>query len=93
MKLCSILAFNIYFVLTGIVDFEGNSPPLNSSDDRTLRQRNRVRKKVQQRRPDGVYSYPCRHLGRNGIILIFFLCGNVFLISAFALISSISIKH
>ncbi|XP_076453878.1 fibronectin type-III domain-containing protein 3A-like isoform X4 [Babylonia areolata] len=43
----------------------GASPPLNSSDDRTLRQRNRVRKKIQQRRPnEGYYPQQGRHMGR-----------------------------
>ena len=47
------------------MSFEGASPPLNSSDDRTLRQRNRVRKKIQQRRPpEGYYPQPGRNPGR-----------------------------
>ncbi|RUS77546.1 hypothetical protein EGW08_014700 [Elysia chlorotica] len=47
-------------------EFDGGaSPPLNSTDDRTLRTRNRVRKKLQQRRinsNDGGY-YPNNHSG------------------------------
>ncbi|CAL1527876.1 unnamed protein product [Lymnaea stagnalis] len=45
----------------------GASPPLNSTDDRTLRTRNRVRKKLQQRRinsNDGFYPTPPRPIGR-----------------------------
>ncbi|XP_059174236.1 fibronectin type-III domain-containing protein 3A-like isoform X2 [Physella acuta] len=44
----------------------GASPPLNSTDDRTLRTRNRVRKKLQQRRinsNDGFYPTPQRSMG------------------------------
>lgn len=51
--------------LVFVMSFEGASPPLNSSDDRTLRQRNRVRKKIQQRRPpEGYYPQPSRNPGR-----------------------------
>ena len=46
--------------------FSGPSPPLNSTDDRTLRTRNRVRKKLQQRRVNGndnFYPNPPRFQG------------------------------
>ncbi|KAK7478993.1 hypothetical protein BaRGS_00029754 [Batillaria attramentaria] len=47
------------------MSFEGASPPLNSSDDRTLRQRNKVRKRLQQRRPpEGYYPQQGRPSGR-----------------------------
>ncbi|XP_070212952.1 fibronectin type-III domain-containing protein 3a-like [Littorina saxatilis] len=55
------------------MDLEGASPPLNSSDERTMRQRNRVRKKIQQRRPpEGFYqplgrSNPRRRGGGGGV--------------------------
>ncbi|XP_035829231.1 fibronectin type-III domain-containing protein 3a [Aplysia californica] len=50
------------------MDVEGKcaSPPLNSTDDRTMRTRNRVRKKLQQRRVnsnDNYYPNPPRSLG------------------------------
>ncbi|KAL8559262.1 hypothetical protein ACOMHN_040386 [Nucella lapillus] len=47
------------------VHSSGASPPLNSSDDRTLRQRNRVRKKIQQRRPNDPGGYYPQQGGRN----------------------------
>lgn len=50
----------------------GVSPPLNSTDDRTLRTRNRVRKKLQRRinLNDGYYPNPSRPLpGRRNRII------------------------
>lgn len=51
------------------MDAEGPSPPVNSPEDRNMRQRSKVRKKLERRRTDGYYQQtrpPTRRRGNPG---------------------------